>query len=80
MARIYQESGLAWLKRQAEVAEDLVAERQGASKRCRQLFFVFPCLQLAIPPVPSRWPLALCCLHELIYTERSIEQKPINHV
>ena len=25
---MYQEPGLAWLERQAEVAEDLVAERQ----------------------------------------------------
>ena len=30
--RMYQEPGLAWLERQAEVAEDLVAERQGAVK------------------------------------------------
>ena len=29
--RMYQESGLAWLERQAEVAEDLVAERQAAA-------------------------------------------------
>jgi hypothetical protein len=28
VARMYQEPGLAWLERQAEVAEDLVAERQ----------------------------------------------------
>jgi hypothetical protein len=27
-ARMYQEPGLAWLERQAEVMEDLVAERQ----------------------------------------------------
>jgi hypothetical protein len=27
-AHMYQEPGLAWLERQAEVAEDLVAERQ----------------------------------------------------
>jgi hypothetical protein len=33
VARIYQELGLAWLERQAEVAEDLVAERQRAAKR-----------------------------------------------
>jgi hypothetical protein len=32
VARMYQEPGLAWLERQAEVAEDLVAERQAASK------------------------------------------------
>jgi hypothetical protein len=31
--RMYQEPGLAWLERQAEVAEDLVAERQAATKR-----------------------------------------------
>jgi hypothetical protein len=34
-ARIYQEPGLAWLERQAEAAEDLVAERQAAAKRHR---------------------------------------------
>jgi hypothetical protein len=28
MARMYQEPGLAWLKRQAEVAEELVAGRK----------------------------------------------------
>jgi hypothetical protein len=33
VARMYQEPGLAWLKRQAEAAEDLVAERQLAAKR-----------------------------------------------
>jgi hypothetical protein len=33
VARMYQESGLAWLERQAKVAEDLVAERQAAAKR-----------------------------------------------
>ena len=27
VARIYQEPGLAWLERQAEVAEELVAQR-----------------------------------------------------
>jgi hypothetical protein len=27
---MYQESGLAWLERQAEAAEDLLAERQAA--------------------------------------------------
>jgi hypothetical protein len=32
VASMYQEPGLAWLERQAEVAEDLVAERQ-ASRR-----------------------------------------------
>ena len=35
VARMYQEPGLAWLERQAEVAEDLVAERQAAAKRHR---------------------------------------------
>jgi hypothetical protein len=30
VARMYQAPGLAWLERQAEVAEDLVAERQAA--------------------------------------------------
>jgi hypothetical protein len=35
VARMYQEPGLAWLERQAEVAEDLVAERQAATKRHR---------------------------------------------
>ena len=34
VARMYQEPGLAWLERQAQVAEDLVAGRQAASKRC----------------------------------------------
>ena len=33
LARMYQESGLAWLERQAEVIEDLVAERQAPAKR-----------------------------------------------
>jgi hypothetical protein len=32
---MHQEPGLAWLERQAEVAEDLVAERQAAVKRNR---------------------------------------------
>jgi hypothetical protein len=35
VARMYQEPGLAWLERQAEVAEELVAERQAATKRNR---------------------------------------------
>ena len=35
VARMYQEPGLAWLERQAEVAEDLVAKRQAAAKRHR---------------------------------------------
>jgi hypothetical protein len=35
VARMHQEPGLAWLERQAEVAEDLVAERQAAAKRHR---------------------------------------------
>ena len=35
VARMYEEPGLAWLERQAEVAEDLVAERQAAAKRHR---------------------------------------------
>jgi hypothetical protein len=35
VARMYQEPGLAWLERQAEVAQDLVAERQAAAKRHR---------------------------------------------
>jgi hypothetical protein len=35
VARMYQEPGLAWLERQAEVAEDLVTERQTAAKRHR---------------------------------------------
>jgi hypothetical protein len=33
VARMYQEPGLAWLERQAEAAEDLVVERQAATKR-----------------------------------------------
>ena len=32
VARMYQEPGLAWLERQAEAAEDLVAERQAAAR------------------------------------------------
>ena len=35
VARMYQEPGLAWLERQAEVAEDLVDERRAAAKRHR---------------------------------------------
>jgi hypothetical protein len=35
VARMSQEPGLAWLERQAEAAEDLVAERQAAAKRHR---------------------------------------------
>jgi hypothetical protein len=35
VARMYQESGLAWLERQAEVAEDLLAERKTTEKRHR---------------------------------------------
>jgi hypothetical protein len=33
VARMYQEPGLAWLERQADVAEALVAERQAAAER-----------------------------------------------
>jgi len=33
VAHMYQEPGLTWLERQAEVAEDLVTERQAAAKR-----------------------------------------------
>jgi hypothetical protein len=33
VARMYQEPGLAWLERQAEVAEDLVARRKPAEDR-----------------------------------------------
>ena len=33
VARMHQEPGLAWLERQAEVAEDLVAERQATARR-----------------------------------------------
>jgi hypothetical protein len=32
---MYQEPGLAWLERQAEVMKDLVADRQAATKRTR---------------------------------------------
>jgi hypothetical protein len=32
VARMYQEPALAWLERQAKVAEDLVAEREAAVK------------------------------------------------
>ena len=35
VARMHQEPGLAWLERQAKAAEDLVAERQAATKRHR---------------------------------------------
>jgi hypothetical protein len=35
VARMYQEPGLAWLERQAEVAEDLVVGRREAVKRRR---------------------------------------------
>jgi hypothetical protein len=35
VARMHQEPGLAWLERQAEVAEELVAERQAAATRHR---------------------------------------------
>ena len=35
VARMYQEPGLAWLERQAEVAEDLVVGRRAAVKRHR---------------------------------------------
>jgi hypothetical protein len=33
VAWMYQEPGLAWLERQAEAAEDLLAERQAADQR-----------------------------------------------
>jgi hypothetical protein len=33
VARMYQEPGLAWLERQADAAEDLLAERQAADHR-----------------------------------------------
>jgi hypothetical protein len=33
VARMYQEPGLAWLEREAEAAEDLVADRQAAAGR-----------------------------------------------
>ena len=33
VARMYQEPGLAWLERQSEVMEDLVAERQAAATK-----------------------------------------------
>jgi hypothetical protein len=33
VARMYQEPGLAWLERQAEAAEDLLAEREAADQR-----------------------------------------------
>jgi hypothetical protein len=32
VARMYQEPGLAWLERQAEVAEQLVAQRKGSNE------------------------------------------------
>jgi hypothetical protein len=37
VARMYQKPGLAWLERQAEVAEDLVAERHAAADRPQRL-------------------------------------------
>ena len=33
VARMYQEPGLAWLERQAQAAEELIAERQAADQR-----------------------------------------------
>jgi hypothetical protein len=33
VARMYQEPGLAWLERQAEAAEGLIAERRTAGRR-----------------------------------------------
>jgi hypothetical protein len=33
VARMYQEPGLAWLERQVEAAEDLLAKRQVADQR-----------------------------------------------
>jgi hypothetical protein len=33
VARMYQEPGLAWLERQAEVAEELLARRQATDQR-----------------------------------------------
>jgi hypothetical protein len=33
VARMYQEPGLAWLERQAEAAEDLIAERRTAGRQ-----------------------------------------------
>jgi hypothetical protein len=33
VARMYQEPALAWLERQAEVAEELIAGRRAAMKR-----------------------------------------------
>ena len=33
VARMYQEPGLAWLERQAEVAEELLARRKPAEDR-----------------------------------------------
>jgi hypothetical protein len=35
VARMYQKPGLAWLERQAEVAEDLVVGRRAAAQRHR---------------------------------------------
>ena len=35
VARMYQEPGLAWLERQAEVAEELAAGRPAAARRHR---------------------------------------------
>jgi hypothetical protein len=32
VARMYQEPGLAWLERQAEVAEQLISDRQARAK------------------------------------------------
>ena len=34
VARMYQEPGLAWLERQAEVAEELVAQRNRTAEHC----------------------------------------------
>ena len=35
VAGMFQESGLAWRERQAHVMEDLIAERQAATRRTR---------------------------------------------
>jgi hypothetical protein len=53
VARMYQEPGLAWLERQAEVAEDLVAERQAAVKRGRRWYVVVPLRSGATRPPPA---------------------------
>jgi hypothetical protein len=51
--RMYQEPGLAWLERQAEVAEDLVAERLSAYTFTCRLAYGLTC-RSAVASAPVR--------------------------